>query len=88
MSTNENGPQVLESPRDREDLAGGEADATVPQEQFQGDALRLITRGRIEYLVNCPRCTELHRHLALGNVKGPCGAQYELQPRPRGLHGQ
>ncbi|MGW0626620.1 hypothetical protein [Streptomyces sp. NPDC002758] len=38
MTTNENGPQVLEAPRDREDLAAGEADAIVGQLQRRRDA--------------------------------------------------
>lgn len=38
MTTNENGPQMLETPRDREDLAGGEAVASVDQVRRRRDA--------------------------------------------------
>ncbi|GGL30334.1 hypothetical protein GCM10010095_14320 [Streptomyces anthocyanicus] len=43
--------------------------------------LVLITRGRVEFLAHCPGCRDWHRHVHLGNVTGPCGAEYELQPR-------
>ena len=43
--------------------------------------LVLITRGRIEYLAHCPACRDWHRHVHLGTVTGPCGTEYELQPR-------
>jgi hypothetical protein len=55
MSQNENGPQVLESPRDRENLAGGEADATVPQDLPEGDAdvfVELWAEAKIYYLAS------------------------------------
>jgi hypothetical protein len=43
--------------------------------------LVLITRGRVEYLAHCPKCSCWHRHTHFGNVIGPCGTEYELQPR-------
>ncbi|MET7294919.1 hypothetical protein ABZS79_22775 [Streptomyces griseoloalbus] len=38
MTRNENGPQVLESPRDRDDLAGGEAEPIVAQVRRRREA--------------------------------------------------
>ncbi len=43
--------------------------------------LVLITRGRVEFLAHCPRCADWHRHVHLGLVTGPCGTEYDLQPR-------
>lgn len=43
--------------------------------------LVLITRGRVEYTAKCPGCSNWHRHRHLGDVRGPCGTRYELQPR-------
>lgn len=100
MTMNASGPQVLESPRDREDLADGGGSAhTVAQatdDAHQGDALFpaepapliarplvLITRGRTEFLARCPHCKNMHRHTHLGTVSGPCGAEYELQPKAK-----
>ena len=54
---------------------GGENNASVAR------PLVLITRGRLEYLAHCPHCRDWHRHVHLGTVTGPCGAEYELQPR-------
>ncbi|MEU1919100.1 hypothetical protein ABZ742_02865 [Streptomyces albogriseolus] len=78
----------------QKNLAGGEAAATVPQESPQRDGLFpvepaplsarplvLKTRGRVEYLAHCPHCRDWHRHVHLGNVTGPCGVEYELQPK-------
>ncbi|WP_149552924.1 hypothetical protein [Streptomyces marokkonensis] len=79
MTRNAETPRGLTGAFPEDSAAGGRPAATVPQ----GDALRLVTRGRIEYLVHCPGCAELHRHLALGSTKGPCGALYELQPHHR-----
>ncbi|MEU9068319.1 hypothetical protein AB0D60_15685 [Streptomyces sp. NPDC048306] len=45
--------------------------------------LVLITRGRTEFLGRCPRCQSMHRHTHLGKVTGPCGAEYELQPKAK-----
>lgn len=45
--------------------------------------LVLITRGRVEYTAKCPGCSNWHRHRHLGDVRGPCGTRYELQPRRR-----
>ncbi|MFI9610358.1 hypothetical protein ACIHCM_01380 [Streptomyces sp. NPDC052023] len=43
--------------------------------------LVLITRGRVEFLAHCPACKDWHRHVHLGTVTGPCGTEYELQPK-------
>lgn len=95
MTTNENGPQALETPRDREDLAGGEASFTVPQSVdgshepealFHGDKPLAIARpvpvqtsGRLEFAARCPECKTWHRHVGLGDKTGPCGATYRLE---------
>lgn len=94
MTTNENGPQVLESPRDREDLAGGEASATVPQGDPPRVAGRLDTyrsRSRKWHrqvkVERCPGCGHPHLHRApLPLVRsvlktGPCGTVYVVQLR-------
>ncbi|MEH0543273.1 hypothetical protein QA802_09365 [Streptomyces sp. B21-105] len=79
----------------QEDLAaGGGSAATVAQTPPQSDGLFpidpaplsarplvLITRGRVEYLAHCPKCSDWHRHVHLGTVTGPCGTEYELQTR-------
>lgn len=38
----------------------------------------LVTAGRTQHLVTCPRCGHLHRHLAAGERRGPCGARYAV----------
>ncbi|MFK4595724.1 hypothetical protein [Streptomyces pristinaespiralis] len=43
--------------------------------------LVLVTRGRVEFLAHCPKCSDWHRHVHLGKVTGPCGTKYDLQPR-------
>lgn len=53
----------------------------VPQEPLSARPLVLVTRGRVEYLAHCPHCKDWHRHVHLGKVSGPCGVEYELQPR-------
>lgn len=79
--------------------AGGKSAATVPQlsdNAHQGDGLFpappappiarplvLMTRGRVEYLGRCPHCRNMHRHTHLGKVTGPCGREYELQPKAK-----
>ncbi|MEV5314265.1 hypothetical protein [Streptomyces sp. NPDC052610] len=89
----EKGP-VVTAPSQEDSAAGGKSAATVPQASPHGDALfsidpvpltarplLLITRGRVEYLAHCPHCRDWHRHVHLGHVTGPCGTEYELQPR-------
>lgn len=96
MTTNENGPQVLESPRDREDLAGGEAVATVTHGDPQRVAGRLDTyRSRSSKwhrqvkVDKCPRCGHPHLHRApLPLVRSvlkvaPCGVEYVVVLRPQ-----
>lgn len=41
----------------------------------------LATRGRVEFTGRCPGCDGWHRHVHLGKVTAPCGAQYQLQPK-------
>ncbi|MDX3841044.1 hypothetical protein PV750_05975 [Streptomyces europaeiscabiei] len=76
MSRNAETPRA-ESGASQEVLfaAGNENNASVAR------PLVLITRGRIEYLAHCPHCRDWHRHVHLGTVTGPCGTEYELQPR-------
>ncbi|MFG2637126.1 hypothetical protein ACGFX8_25245 [Streptomyces sp. NPDC048362] len=80
MTMNASGPQVLESPRDREDLADGGGSAhTVAQatdEAHQVDALPIArpvpvqTSGRLEFAARCPECKT-----------APCGLLYVVQLR-------
>ncbi|MFF9285244.1 hypothetical protein [Streptomyces griseosporeus] len=100
MTNKKNGPQVLESPRDREDLAGGEAPATVSQSAdsaHQGDTLfaattalpvarpvPVQTSGRLEFAARCPECRIWHRHVSLGEKDAPCGAHYRLEFASKG----
>ncbi|MET7619036.1 hypothetical protein [Streptomyces sp. NPDC005408] len=58
--------------------AGGENAASVAR------PLVLVTRGRVEFLAHCPKCSDWHRHVHLGKVTGPCGTEYDLQPRAKG----
>jgi hypothetical protein len=93
MSQNAETPRVVAGAFQK-NLAGGEAAVTVPQPTAQCDGLFpvdpapltarplvLVTRGRVEYLAHCPHCKDWHRHVHLGQVTGPCGVEYELQPR-------
>lgn len=41
----------------------------------------VATRGRIEYVVRCPACKHMHRHITLGLHLSPCGAEYNIRPR-------
>lgn len=41
----------------------------------------LATRGRTEYGVRCPGCSDMHRHVHLGLAQGPCGAKYYVEPK-------
>lgn len=43
--------------------------------------IALATRGRVEFTGRCPRCDGWHRHIHLGKVTAPCGAQYRLEPK-------
>ena len=38
----------------------------------------LVTAGRTQLLVNCPRCAGVHRHLDTGIRRGPCGGRYAI----------
>jgi hypothetical protein len=53
----------------------------IPREGLSARPLVLITRGRVEFTAKCPGCDNWHRHRKLGDVQGPCGTFYELQPR-------
>lgn len=89
MSQNENGPQVLETPRDRKDLAGGEGAATVTHDELPRVVGRLDTyRSRNRHwhgqvrVDECPGCGHPHLHRApmacVPDVlkTGACGAVY------------
>lgn len=75
MSTNTETPRHPSGGSQEVLFATGGTDASVAR------PLVLITRGRIEYLAHCPSCKDWHRHVHLGTVTGPCGTEYELQPR-------
>lgn len=87
MTQNAETPRGLTGAFPEDSATGGSSAATVaqptgvPRGSLSARPMMLVTRGRIEYLTRCPGCDELHRHTALGTVTGPCGAQYELQPR-------
>lgn len=98
MTNKKNGPQVLESPRDREDLAGGEAASTLPQTTAPRVAGRLDTyrsRSRKWHrqvkVEKCPGCGHPHLHRApLPLVRAvlknaPCGAVYVVVLRPQAV---
>ncbi|MFJ2737668.1 MULTISPECIES: hypothetical protein [unclassified Streptomyces] len=38
----------------------------------------LVTAGREQLLVDCPHCASVHRHLADGTRRAPCGARYAI----------
>lgn len=96
MTTDMNEPREALTLGVREDQAagGGRSAVTVAQpttdarEGLSARPLELVTRGDVEYLAYCPGCTELHRHRALGDVRAPCGARYELLPRQGGPDGK
>lgn len=89
MSRNANEPRESLAPGVREDQAadGSRSALTVaqstevPREPLSARPLVLITRGRVEFTAKCPGCDNWHRHRKLGDVRGPCGTTYELQPR-------
>lgn len=90
MNRNSNGPEMVVTPRVRESSAVAAAPslahATDNAQPLTARPLVLITRGRVEYTAKCPGCSNWHRHRKLGDVQGPCGTGYELQPR-RGRRG-
>jgi hypothetical protein len=94
MTQNAETPRVVAGAFHEDSAAGGKSAATVPQTAPRSDGLFpvdpaplsarplvLVTRGRVEYLAHCPHCRDWHRHVHLGHVTGPCGTEYELQPR-------
>lgn len=91
MNPNSNEPREALTPGVREDqaAAGSRSVATVahasdiPQQGLSARPLVLITRGRIEFTAKCPGCGNWHRHRHLGDVRGPCGTAYELQPKAK-----
>lgn len=87
MTRNGNEAGMLESSRLRESntaVAGiTVAHASDNRQPLSARPLVLITRGRVEYTAKCPGCSNWHRHRHLGDVRGPCGTRYELQPRRR-----
>lgn len=76
MTENDDGPQVLESPRDREGNAVV-AEAIVPQ--LIARPVPVQTSGRLEFAARCPSCSAWHRHVGLGDKLAPCGAIYRLE---------
>lgn len=95
MSQNSSEPRESLAPGVREDQAAGGSRSTatvaqqreVPRGPLSARPLVLITRGRVEYTAKCPGCGNWHRHTHLGDVQGPCGTEYELQPRrAKGQH--
>ena len=91
MTTNENGPQVLETPRDREDQAAGGSRSVA--EATAGDPPRVAGRldtyrsrsskwHRQVKVEKCPKCGHPHLHRApLPLVRSvlkvaPCGIEY------------
>jgi hypothetical protein len=92
MSQNSNEPRESLAPGVRESNAVAARSivpqpSDIPREGLSARPLVLITRGRIEYTAKCPGCANWHRHRHLGDVKGPCGTAYELQPRRGGDRG-
>ncbi|MER6402999.1 hypothetical protein ABT269_05585 [Streptomyces viridosporus] len=99
MTRNAETPRGLTGAFQEDSAAGGSSAVTVPQlsdDAQQGDGLFpgepapaiarplvLVTRGRVEYLGRCPHCRNMHRHTHLGKVTGPCGREYELQPKAK-----
>ncbi|MGW3273968.1 hypothetical protein ACWDFH_21215 [Streptomyces kronopolitis] len=98
MNPNNDEAGMLESSRLRESNAAVAASIVpqAPDETHEGNGLFpvdsqppiarplvLVTRGRVEFLGRCPNCQNMHRHTHLGKVTGPCGAEYELQPKAK-----
>lgn len=97
MTTNENGPQVLETPRDRDDQAAGGSRSAVSMPQSSDNAQQgAFFPGSNEPPIVRPialatrgrveftgkcPCGSWHRHVHLGLVTAPCGTEYNLQPR-------
>ncbi|MDX2515460.1 hypothetical protein PV355_09940 [Streptomyces stelliscabiei] len=73
------------------DQLGGRSTTTVTQAKSPWKRLPRVrpylvaTRGRIEYVVRCPACKRMHRHITLGIHRGPCGTEYNVRAR-RGRH--
>lgn len=89
MTLNSSEPRRVRGAGVRKDQAAGGSRSTatvaqpteVPRGPLSARPLVLVTRGRVEYTAKCPGCDSWHRHRNLGDVKGPCGTQYELQPK-------
>ncbi|MGW2228162.1 hypothetical protein [Streptomyces formicae] len=41
--------------------------------------LPVQTSGRLEFTARCPECSDWHRHVSLGEKRGPCGTRYRLE---------
>ncbi|MFJ5306123.1 hypothetical protein [Streptomyces sp. NPDC088350] len=50
----------------------------TPNHPVEVAARPLVTAGRAQLLVDCPRCNGVHRHLDTGLRRGPCGARYAI----------
>jgi len=79
MTRNSANPGVHQSPRGKQmALDGGGTSTSLPP---IARPILVITRGRIETVVRCPGCGDMHRHIGLGERHAPCGAVYRVQPR-------
>ncbi|WP_331448023.1 hypothetical protein [Streptomyces xanthochromogenes] len=87
MNRNAKKGRLDPGPSQKVSAASGSTTTSLPQtadnRQLSARPLVLITRGRVEFTAKCPGCSNWHRHRKLGDVEGPCGTQYELQPRAK-----
>lgn len=86
MTTNAKKGLLHTGPSRGDSAPGGKSADSLAHEQHHAQPLSarplvLITRGKVEYTAKCPGCGNWHRHRHLGDVQGPCGTEYELQPR-------
>lgn len=90
MNTAKTNAPAATGANEEDQLTGGPS-ATVAQGQSPWKRVPRVrpylvaTRGRIEYVVRCPSCKHMHRHINLGLHRGPCGAEYNIRTR-RGRH--
>lgn len=94
MTLNSNEPRESLAPGVRE-IDAVVADAKIPHGTddahqggglFPGDdglpvarPLPVQTSGRLEFTARCPDCGDWHRHVSLGEKRGPCGTRYRLE---------
>lgn len=78
MTETHNGPGFASRGRQEVLFAGSVGTvATVPLAR----PVPVVTGGRVEYALRCPKCRDWHRHVSLGSKVAPCGTRYELAPR-------